>query len=227
VRQRTGSREQGTVVRADVGGTLDFVLIMSTHVSALGDLFFGQTRGRLLALLYGHPDQMFFVREISRQVGTSAGAVQRELETLSQFGLIDRSVSGRQVYYKANRNHPVFAEVHSLLAKTVGIFQLLGSALAPLASRISLAFVYGSMARREEKADSDVDLIIVGDVTLDEAVVQLATVEGAIGREINPTVYSTSEFKRRLETGNHFLRSVMRGEKVVLIGDQDEFGEIG
>src|SRR5208282_2811053 len=134
---------------------------------------------------YGHPDQTFFVREISRHVGTSAGAVQRELETLSQFGLIGRSVSGRQVYYKANRNHPVFAELHSLIAKTVGIFQLLGSALAPLANRISLAFVYGSMARGDENAGSDVDLIIVGDVTLDETVAQLATVEGSIGREIN------------------------------------------
>jgi predicted nucleotidyltransferase len=196
-------------------------------VSALGEFFFGQTRGRLLALLYGHPDQTFFVREISRHVGTSAGAVQRELTTLSQFGLIGRSVSGRQVYYKANRNHPVFAEVHSLIAKTVGVFQQLGSALGPLANRISVAFVYGSMARREENADSDVDLIVVGDVTLDEVVAQLAAVEGSIGREINPTVYSTDEFKRRLESGNHFLRAVMRGETVALIGDLNEFGEMG
>lgn len=214
--------------------TIDFVLIMSTlvlimstKIGALGDLFFGQTRGGVLALLYGHPDQTFFVREISRRVGTSAGAVQRELETLAQFGLIGRSVSGRQVYYKANRNHPVFAEVHSLVAKTVGVFQVLGSALAPLAKRISLAFVYGSMARQEENADNDVDLMIVGDVTLDEVVAQLATVEGAIGRPINPTVYSTDEFKSKLESGNHFLRSVVRAEKVILIGDLDELGKMG
>jgi predicted nucleotidyltransferase len=200
---------------------------MSTNVSALGNLFFGQTRGSVLALLYGRPDQTFFVREISRHVGTSAGTVQRELETLSQFGLIGRSVSGRQVYYKANRNHPVFAEVHSLLAKTVGVFQLLASALQPLAKRISLAFVYGSMARRDENAGSDVDLMIVGDVTLDEALAQLAAVEGAIGREINPTVYSPNEFKRRLESGNHFLRSVLRDETVLLIGDLHELGEMG
>jgi predicted nucleotidyltransferase len=203
------------------------VLIMSTRLSALGDLFFGRTRGGVLALLYGHPDQTFFVREISRHVGTSAGAVQRELETLSQLGLIGRSVSGRQVYYKANRNHPVFAEVHSLIAKTVGVFQLLGSALAPLAKRIYLAFVYGSVARREEKADSDVDLIIVGDATLDEVIAQLATVEGAIGREINPTIYSTKEFRSKLQSGNHFLRSVVHGETVPLIGDLNEFREMG
>ena len=121
----------------------------------------------------------------------------------------------------------MFAEVHSLIAKTVGVFQVLGSALAPLAKRISLAFVYGSMARREENADSDVDLMIVGDVTLDEVVAQLATVEGAIGRPINPTVYSTDEFKSKLESGNHFLRSVVRAEKVILIGDLDELGKMG
>jgi predicted nucleotidyltransferase len=203
------------------------VLNMSTNVGTLGDLIFGQTRGRILALLYGHPDETFFVRQISRQVGTSVGTVQRELETLSQIGLIDRSVSGRQVYYKANRNHHVFAEIHSLIAKTVGAFQLLSSALAPFANRISLAFVYGSIARRDEKAGSDVDLMIVGDVTLDEILTQLSPVERAISRPINPTVYTASEFKSRLQKGNHFLRSILRGEKVLLIGEKDEFGKMG
>jgi predicted nucleotidyltransferase len=200
---------------------------MSTTVGALGDLIFGQTRGGVLALLYGHPDQRFFVREISRHVGTSAGTVQRELETLSQFGLIGRSVSGRQVYYQANRAHPVFSEIHSLIAKTVGVFQLLGSALAPFAKRVSLAFVYGSMARQDENAGSDVDLMIVGDVTLDEILTQLAPVERAISREINPTVYTANEFKSKLQSGNHFLRSVLSGETVLLIGDKDELGKMG
>ncbi|HXR38025.1 MAG TPA: nucleotidyltransferase domain-containing protein [Terracidiphilus sp.] len=200
---------------------------MSTNVGALGDLIFGQTRGRVLALLCGRPDETFFTREISRQVGTSVGTVQRELETLSRVGLIDRSISGRQVYYKANRNHPVFAEMQSLIAKTVGAFQLLRSALAPFANRVSLAFVYGSMARRDESAGSDVDLMIVGNVTLDEVLTELAPVERAVGRPINPTVYSTDEFKSKLQGGNHFLRSVLRGEKVILIGDPDEFGKMG
>ena len=200
---------------------------MRTNVDTLGDLIFGQTRGRILALLYGHPVETFYVRQISRHIETSVGTVQRELEILFQFGLIDRSVSGRQVYYQANRNHPAFAEIHSLIVKTVGVFQLLSSALAPLANRISLAFVYGSMARKGEKAGSDVDLMIVGDVTLDEVLTQLAPVERMIGREINPTVYSMSEFKSRLQEGNHFLRSVLRGEKVFLIGEVDELGKMG
>ena len=204
-----------------------FVLVMSTKSNSLGDFLFGQTRGRVLSLLYGHPDQTYFIREISRQTGTSVGTVQRELAALSQYGLIERSVSGRQVYYKANHNHPVFHELRSLIAKTVGVFQLLGSALAPFAKRVSLAFVYGSIARGDESAGSDVDLMIAGDVTLDEVLTQLSPVEVAIGRPINPTVYTTSEFKSRLQSANHFLRSVVRGEKVVLVGEANEFGEMG
>jgi predicted nucleotidyltransferase len=203
------------------------VLIMSTQINALGDLLFGQTRGRVLALLFGHPDETFFVRQIARHAGTSVGTVQRELETLSRLGLIERSVSGRQVYYKANGNHPVFAELSSLIAKTVGVFQLLGAALAPFANRVSLAFVYGSTARRDETAESDVDLMVVGDVTLDEVLTQLAPVERAVGRPINPTVFSVKEFKSKLQNGNHFLRAVMRGEKVFLIGEEDELGKMG
>jgi len=200
---------------------------MSTTATALGDLIFGQTRGRVLELLYGHPSEKFFIRQISRHAGASAGNVRRELEILSQVGLLDRSVSGNQVYYQANRAHPVFAEMHSLIAKTVGVFQLLGSALAPLAHRISLAFVYGSMAKQDESAASDVDLIIVGDVTLDEVLTALAPIEQAIARPINPTVYSQKEFDSKIQSGNHFLLAVLRGEKVILLGGPNESGKMG
>jgi predicted nucleotidyltransferase len=200
---------------------------MSTIVGALGDLIFGQTRGRILALLYGHSGQSFYLRQISREIGSSVGAVQRELETLSSIGIIDRSVSGHQVYFQANRAHLVYAELNALVAKTVGVFHLLTSALAPIAKKISLAFVYGSMARQEEKAGSDVDLMIVGDVTLDDVLALLAPVERAIGRSINPTLYSLREFKSKLKSGNHFLRSVVRGKTEPLIGDINEFGKVG
>jgi predicted nucleotidyltransferase len=203
------------------------VLIVRTTAKTLGDLLFGQTRGRVLALLYGIPDQTFFVRQIARQIGTSVGSVQRELETLSEFGLIDRSTLGRQVFYQANRNHPVFAELHSLVAKTSGIFHLLRSALASLAKQISFALVYGSMARGEENAGSDADLMIIGDVTLDEILTHLTPAERDLGRPINPTVYSLKEFKAKLQRGNHFLNSVVRGEKVFLIGEEDELRKMG
>jgi hypothetical protein len=127
---------------------------MRTKPDTLGDLLFGQTRGRILALLYGMPDQAFFTRQIARQVGTRAGTVQRELETLSQIGLIERSLSGMQVFYQSNREHPAYAKLHSLVAKTAGVFHILRSALAPLAKKLAFAFVYGSMARGDENAGS-------------------------------------------------------------------------
>jgi uncharacterized protein len=195
---------------------------MRTRADTLGDLLFGQTRGRILALLYGMPDQAFFTRQIARQVGTSVGTVQRELETLSQIGLIERSATGMQVFYQANRDHPAYAELRSLIAKTAGTFHLLRSALAPLVKKIAFAFVYGSMARGDENGASDVDLMVIGDVSLDEILTQLTPAERELGRAINPTVFSLKEFKSKLKEGNHFLRSVMRGKKVLLAGDHPE-----
>jgi uncharacterized protein len=200
---------------------------MRTPPKALGDLLFGQTRGRVLALLYGIPEQTFFVRQIARQIGTSVGSVQRELETLSEVGLLNRTAVGRQVFYQANRNHPVFAELRSLIAKTSGVFHQLRSALAPIAAQITFALVYGSIARGDEDAESDVDLMIVGNVILDDVLTQLAPVERAIGRPINPTVYSLKEFEARIKDGNHFLNSVLHGKKMLLIGHEDELRKMG
>jgi predicted nucleotidyltransferase len=199
---------------------------MSTNPNIVGNLLFGQTRGSVLRLLFGRPEQSFYVRQIARDIETSVGSVQRELGTLSRIGLIQRSALGNMVFYQANRNHPVYAELHSLLAKTVGVFELLRLALEPFAEKLSLAFVYGSMARGDENAGSDVDLMIVGDVTLEDILPGLASAENTIGRPVNPTIYSDAELKAKLAAGNHFVRAVMNGEKVLLIGD-DELRKVG
>jgi predicted nucleotidyltransferase len=201
---------------------------MRARPGALADVLFGKGRGAILALLYGHPDQSFYYREMTRRLNVvSVGTLQRELDTLSQLGLIDRSTIGKQVFYRANRNHPVFPELRALVAKTVGAIQVLGSALAPLTERISLAFIYGSVARQEEKADSDIDLLIVGKVTLDDVLAHVGKAEASLGRAVNPTVYSLTEFKKKLASGNHFLNSVVGGEKLFLIGDEDELRKVG
>jgi predicted nucleotidyltransferase len=200
---------------------------MGTVATPFVGLLFGQTRGRILGLLLGKPDEAFYVREIARSVGTSVGSVQRELKTLAGSGLLSRSETGNMVFYRANREHPVYPEMHSLVAKTVGIYALLSSALEPLASRIAFAFVYGSLARGDENAGSDVDLMIVGEVTLDEVLDCLTPVENEIGRSINPNVYSRAEFQSKMASNNPFLKSVMPGEKVVLLGGTDELGKVG
>ena len=199
---------------------------MSTH-NGLGDLLFGRTRGAILALLYGHADQSFYTRQIAREVDASVGAVQRELENLSKVGLIVRSAVGGQVFYQANRNAPIFPEMRGIVSKTVGVFSVLRSALQSLSTQIVVAFVYGSVARDQETAQSDVDLLVVGKATLDKTLSQLSTVEKKIGRPINPTVYSVSEFKSKLASGNHFLNAVLKEQKVFLLGDEDELRKVG
>jgi uncharacterized protein len=193
----------------------------------LGDLLFGRTRGAILALLYGKAHESFYTRQIAREADASVGTVQRELENLTKVGLIVRSSVGSQVFYQANRGAPVFREMQALVYKTIGIFSLLRSALHPLAKRIRVAFVYGSVAREEETAQSDVDLMVVGRATLDEILLQISKVEKNIGRPINPTVYSAKEYRSKLASGNHFLASVIRGQKEFLLGDEDDLRKVG
>jgi uncharacterized protein len=202
------------------------LLGMSTH-NGLADLLFGRTRGAILALLYGKADQSFYTRQIAREVDGSVGAVQRELENLSKVGLIVRSSVGSQVFYQANRDAPIFRQMHALVNKTIGVFSVLRSALHPLAKRILVAFVYGSVAREEETAQSDVDLMVVGKATLNQVLSRLSTVEKTIGRPVNPTVYSVLEFKSKLASGNHFLNAVLKGQKVFLLGDEDGLRKVG
>ena len=212
---------------------LNSVLILSTLVlgmsttNGLADLLFGRTRGAILALLYGHADQSFYTRQIAREVNASVGGVQRELENLSRVGLIVRNPVGSQVFYQANRDAPIFREMQALVNKTIGVFSVLRSTLHSLSKRIVVAFVYGSVAREEETAQSDVDLLVVGKASLDEVLSRLSPVEKTIGRSIHPTVYSVAEFKSKLASGNHFLNAVLKGQKVFLLGAEDELRKVG
>jgi predicted nucleotidyltransferase len=196
---------------------LNYVLILSTIVlgmstpSGLGDLLFGRTRGAVLALLYGRADQSFYTRQIAREVDASVGPVQRELKNLSKVGLIVRSSVGSLVFYHSKRDSPIFREMQALVNKTIGVFSVLRSALHPLSKRVLVAFVHGSVARKEETTQSDVDLLVVGKATVDEVLSRLSDVEKSIGRPINPTVYSVAEFKSKLASGNHFLAAVLKG----------------
>ena len=197
-----------------------------TADAPLSNLLFGQTRGRILATLYGTPDEAFFVRQIARSVEVSVGTVQRELLTLADAGLISRSQTGNQVFYRANRDQPAFAELHALLAKTAGIFHQLAEALAPLSKAIEFAFVYGSFARGEARSESDIDLMVVGQVTLDQLLERLTPLERTLGRPVNPTVYSSEEMRAKLKAGNHFLKAIQKGKNTFLIGDEHEFRKL-
>jgi len=199
---------------------------MSETVS-LSNALFSKVQQRVLALIFAHPERSFYTSEIIRSVRSGVGAVERELSRLEKSGLVTVERIGNQKHYRANRDAPIFREMQGLVNKTVGIFSVLRSALHPLAKRVLVAFVYGSVAREEETAQSDVDLLVVGKATLEEVLSRLSTVEKSIRRPINPTVYSVAEFKSKLASGNHFLTAVLKGQKVFLLGDEDELRKVG
>lgn len=204
------------------------VPIMSTqfdHEHLSGRLF-GKTRRSVLSLLYSHVDDAFYLRQIARAAGVGLGAVQRELKHLSEAGIIQRIVRGRQVYYQANPRCPVFEELKKMITKTVGVVATLKAALAPLADRIDVAFIYGSIARNNEHRDSDVDVLVVGKVTFSEIVSSLQEAQQTIAREINPTVYPLEEFRSKLAEGHHFLSTVLKGPMLFLIGDKHELARL-
>jgi predicted nucleotidyltransferase len=181
---------------------------------------FGKTRRAVLSLLYGQVEDAFYLRQIVRAAGAGLGAVQRELKQLSDAGIVKRFVRGHQVYYQANPQSPVFVEVKNLVVKTMGVGAALQAALAPLADRIDLAVIYGSIARSEEHRESDVDVLVVGKVTFAEVVSAFSEVQKTIGREINPTVYPLSEFRSKLAAGHHFLNTVLREPMLFLRGEK-------
>ena len=193
--------------------------------SVLSRTLFGRTRGAVLAVLYGHVGDSFHLRQLSRLTKITLGAVQRELRQLVDAGLVTRRASGNQVLYSANEANPVFTEMKSLVTKTVGIHDVLLAALQPLKESISLAFIYGSTARLKENAQSDVDLMIVGRVHFPDVIEHLADAQKTLNREINPTVYSTREFGKKLR-GN-FLKTVLSENKLFLIGDESVLRELG
>ena len=185
-------------------------------------ILFGKARRAVLSLLYGHVDESFYLRQIVRTTGVGLGPVQRELKQLTDVGIVQRSEQGRQVYYQANTESPVFSELKSLVTKTIGIGNTLRDTLSPMLDRIDIALIYGSVASSQEKRDSDIDLLIIGDVTFGEVVARLQSAQELLGREINPTVYPATEFKAKLVGNHHFLQNVLSGPKILLIGEENE-----
>ncbi len=188
---------------------------------------FGKTQRALLVLFFMRPERSFYLRQIVRTAGIGQGAAQRELARWVKAGLLLRARRGNQVHYQVNTASPVFAELKALAVKTAGVADALRDALAGLAQRIEVAFVHGSVARGAEKADSDVDVIVVGDVPFSEVVAALHGTQERLGRELNPTVYPPREFRRKLQAGHHFLTTVMAAPKLYLIGGERELKRLG
>ncbi len=192
----------------------------------LGALFFGAYRRQVLALLLLHPDESFHLREIARITNKQPGTLRRELALLADAGVIKREKIGNQAHYQANPACPIYEDLRGILRRTAGVADVLKGALQPLSEKIVAAFVYGSVARGDERAGSDLDLMVIGEVKLVELVEALTKAAETLRREINPNVYSRREFRTRLTAGEPFLRRVMDDKKILFIGAEDDLRQL-
>jgi predicted nucleotidyltransferase/DNA-binding HxlR family transcriptional regulator len=190
------------------------------------ELMFGGYRRQLLATLLLRPDEKFHVRELERMTGISAGSIHRDLKAMAESGLLLRKHMGNQVQYQANQTCPIYNELAAIFRKTIGLASLLHDSLRDLARDIEFVFVFGSMATGRQTHASDVDLLVLGDVSLIEVVKALSPVQVTLGREINPVVMAVNRFLAQLEKKERFATRVMTEPKIFVMGGEDEFAEL-
>jgi len=194
-------------------------------LQSLSNLIFNDYRRRVLGLLLLHPERQWHVREIARLTGTAAGTLHKELSRLAQAGILRRVEQGKQVYYSANHDCPIFAELASILRKTSGLAEVLAQALSTVADKISVALIFGSMARGTEQTGSDIDLLVVGEPGFAEVVRLLHPTQATLAREINPKVYGPDEWREKLCTNDPFAIDLLAKPKIFLIGNDHDLAE--
>lgn len=187
-------------------------------VSNLGDALFTKAQQKVLALFYGQPESSFYLNEVVRIADMGRGVISRELNKLTQVGLLVVSKQGNQNHYQANAESPIFNELVNIVKKTFGITGVLQVALASMLPQVEQAFIYGSVAKGEEHAGSDVDVMLVGEeLSYGEVMEILEPVEEQLQRSVNPTLYSPAEFEQRLAEGHNFLTKVMALPRINLL----------
>jgi len=191
--------------------------------SAVASALFTPVQQRVLGLLFGQPERRFQSAELIRLAGSGTGAVHRQLQRLAEAGLVTISYEGNQKYYAARKDAPVFPELHGLIVKTVGVVEPIRAALESLSGAIELAFVFGSVAKGNERATSDIDLLIVTDrLAYADVYSALATAEKALGRPVNPTVFTRAEWKRKRARPDSFTARINAQPRLFVIGSDDD-----
>ena len=189
----------------------------------MADALFTTTQQRLFSFLFGQPYKSFYLTELVRLAEVGRGGVQRELMRLESTGLVTVTTIGNQKHYQANPDSPLFVELTGIVKKTVGLKQPLLNALEPLQKNIDLAFVYGSVAKGIDTANSDIDLMVVSDeLTLEKIFSAITSLEVQLGRSVNPTLYSSKEFSQKRKTKNGFIYKVLNAPVIELIGVVDD-----
>lgn len=192
---------------------------MTAVATSIAESLFSGVQQRLLALFFGQPERSFFNNELLRLTVTGKGALQRELERLQAAGVVTATRIGNQTHYQANRAAPIFEEIRGIVIKTFGLADVLRAAVADLADRIELAFIFGSVAKGTDTAASDIDVMVVAaDLAYADLFERLAPAEATLGRKVSPTLYTPDEFSRRQREDNHFITRVLEQPKIFLIG---------
>lgn len=186
------------------------------------DALISKTTQGLLAATVLQPQRWWYLSDLAKHLGRRPSSLQGPLASLVSAGVLLRRKDGNRVYFQADPSCPFLSELQGIIAKTVGLVDVLREALLPLNSRITVAFVHGSVARSLERASSDVDLIVIGSLGLSKLSPVLEAVEGRLGRPINASVYTPQEFAKKIDAKNHFLRAVLDKEKLFVIGNTDE-----
>lgn len=199
---------------------------MGINKTNLSDALFSKAQQHVLGLLYGQPDSDFHTNEIIRLTQSGTGATQRELAKLTAAGLLIVKQVGNQKRYQANTASPLFSELRGIVLKTFGLADVIREALNPITHQIYLAFIYGSIAKQSDTASSDIDLMLISDdLTYAEIFQLLEGTEKKLGRKINPTFYSSTEWTRKYKEHNNFVTQILKQPKIFLIGTEDEFAK--
>ena len=196
------------------------------HKSPALEALFPRIRQGILAATYTRPEKWWYLSELAQFLHTTPSSLQRELASLVKSGILQERRDGRRIYFKAETQSPTFRELRSLFEKTAGLAPSLRRALVSLDTQIACAFIYGSVARSKERAGSDVDVMVIGNVGLAELSSALRKAEARLGREVNATTYSCSEFRRKVAARDHFLSAILRAPKQFLKGNQRDLDEI-
>jgi predicted nucleotidyltransferase len=191
----------------------------------LEELFSSKARIEILKLFLFNPETRYYMRQISKLSEQSIRGVQREIEKLKKIGLLEESIEGNRNYYQVNKNCAIYEELKRIFLKTVGFGETLRKHLERTKD-IKIAFIYGSFARGEENASSDIDLLVIGSISAKKLSGLLSKPKKELGREVNYAVYSIQECRKRIREKDHFLKEVLGKEKIFLIGNDEELKAI-
>lgn len=192
----------------------------------LGEALFTTTQQKVLGLLYGQPKKSFYLKEILRLTGMGVATIKRELDRMLAVGIVNMTPIGNQHHYQANPDCPLYEEILSIVRKTFGLVDVIRSALAPEEGQIEIAFVYGSIAKGEDTASSDIDLLVITEsLAYIDLMKMLASTESILGRPVNPSIYTSSQIKTKLRENNAFVTRIMDQPKLWIKGSDDDIRE--